>query len=88
MSVSRLTKEYWDGVDEFIRFAVEHAENPSRIICPCLHCCFGRGINAAKLKDHLICNRIDKSYTCWTMHGETRKSSIDLEKHEMYQDKK
>ncbi|XP_027912681.1 uncharacterized protein LOC114172392 [Vigna unguiculata] len=76
MFASRLSKEYEDGVKEFRRFAVEHAKNPSRIICPCLKCCHSRVVNADELEAHLVCNGIDKSYSCWTKHGENQKNDI------------
>ncbi|KAK7259804.1 hypothetical protein RIF29_25419 [Crotalaria pallida] len=72
MSANRLTNEYNEGVKEFIRFAVEHAEDPSRIICPCLQCCYSSKVSPAELKTHLVCYGIDQSYTCWTRHGERR----------------
>lgn len=59
MSASRLSKEYGDGVEEFIRFAVEHAENHIRIICPCLKCCYSKVVNAYEFEEHLVCNGID-----------------------------
>ncbi|XP_020234423.1 uncharacterized protein LOC109814420 [Cajanus cajan] len=77
MFVSRLSKEYEDGVKEFRRFAVEHAKDPSRIICPCLKCCHSKVVNADVLEEHLVCNGIDKSYSCWTKHGETRNMDVD-----------
>ncbi|KAK7266896.1 hypothetical protein RIF29_19556 [Crotalaria pallida] len=72
MFANRLTDEYNEGVKEFIRFAVDHAEDPSRIICPCLQCCYSRKVSLTELKNHLVCYGIDQSYTCWTRHGETR----------------
>jgi hypothetical protein len=40
MSANRMSKEYQDGVKEFVRVAVAHAKNKSKdtskIICPCL----------------------------------------------------
>jgi len=73
MFASRLSKEYEDGVKEFCRFAVKHAKNPSRIIYPCLKCCHSRVVNTDELEAHLVCNRIDKSYSCRTKHGENKK---------------
>jgi len=69
MFASRLLKEYENGVKDICRFAVEHAKNPNRIICPCLKCCHSRVVNADDLAEHLVCNKIDKSYSCWTKHG-------------------
>ncbi|WVY99056.1 hypothetical protein V8G54_031207 [Vigna mungo] len=68
MFASRLSKEYEDGVKEFRRFAVEHAKNP-------------KVVNADELEEHLICNGIDKSYSCWTKHGENRKNNINNDFH-------
>jgi len=51
MVVNHLSKEYEDGVDEFIRFVVDHAEDPSKVICPCLMCFYAREVH--DLKDHL-----------------------------------
>ncbi|KAI5398041.1 hypothetical protein KIW84_063733 [Lathyrus oleraceus] len=42
MSSNRLSREYENGVSEFVKFAVAHAEDPSRMICPCLGCCYGK----------------------------------------------
>ncbi|KAK7349812.1 hypothetical protein VNO77_07526 [Canavalia gladiata] len=68
MFANRLLDEYENGVKKFIKLAVDHAENPDKIICPCLSCCYSRRINVAELKDHLVCYGIDQSYTCWTRH--------------------
>jgi hypothetical protein len=40
MSANRLSNEYEKGVEEFVKFVVKHAKDPSRIICPCLGCCY------------------------------------------------
>jgi len=82
MFASRLSKEYEDGVKEFRRFVVEHAKNPSRIICPCLKCCHSRVVNVDELEAHLVCNGIDKSYSCWTKHGENQKNDIAHNEHD------
>jgi hypothetical protein len=74
MSANRASKEYEDGVQEFVSFAIANAEDTSKIICPCLECCY-TDVSANDLQDHLICNGIDKSYTCWTMHGEKKTKS-------------
>ena len=79
MSADRTSSEYEDGVNEFIKFAIEHAEDPSRIICPCTKCGFVKRTDANGLMDHLVCYGIDQSYTCWTKHGEEEsvKASTD-----------
>ncbi|XP_058733075.1 uncharacterized protein LOC131604664 [Vicia villosa] len=77
MFANQTSREYEDGVKEFVRFAVAHAKDTSKIACPCLECCYD-AVSADDLMDHLICNGIDKSYTCWTMHGEEKKKSTNL----------
>ena len=62
MFPSRLTIEYKNGVEEFIKFTIEHADNPIRIKYPCIRCgCLNKVIIV--LRDYLIINRIDQTYT-------------------------
>src|ERR1044072_3048898 len=75
MFLDRTSIEYEHGVDEFISYAVQHAEDIDNIICPCLSCCHIRLVNQVELKDHLIITGIDQSYTCWIHHGQTRVES-------------
>ena len=70
MYSNRLSKEYENGVSEFVKFVVAHAKDPSRMTCPCLYCCYGNRVDAVQLASHLIRYGIDRSYTCWNMHGE------------------
>ncbi|KAI5435130.1 hypothetical protein KIW84_021816 [Lathyrus oleraceus] len=63
MSSNRLSREYENGVSEFVKFAVAHAEDPSRMICPCLGCCYGKRIDAVQLTSYLMRHGIDRSYT-------------------------
>ncbi|XP_054797439.1 uncharacterized protein LOC129302523 [Prosopis cineraria] len=39
MSSNQLTKEYLNGVKEFIKFALEHTNDHTSIVCPCVKCC-------------------------------------------------
>ena len=70
MCASRLTTEYMDGVREFVRFATENADDPNKILCPCLKCCYSKRVTPNDIRVHLVCHGIDQTYTCWTMHGE------------------
>jgi hypothetical protein len=83
MSANWLSNEYEKGVEEFVKFVVKHAKDPSRIICPCLGCCYGGRVNGGALESHLRMNGIDRSYTFWTMHGVTSKN-VDLENNSKY----
>ena len=70
MYANRFLREYVLCAEEFIKFAVEHAEDPSRIIFPFLKCCFLKRISEKDLMDHLVCDGIDPSYVRWTKRGE------------------
>lgn len=71
MNASRISREYSDGVEEFIRFAVQHADDPLRIFCPCKRCCNTTKINPKEIKNHLFIHGIDRGYTKWIWHGES-----------------
>ena len=77
MYSNRLSKEYENGVSEFVKFAVAHAKDPSRMTCPCLSCCYGSRVDAVQLASHLIRYGIDRSYTCWNLHGEKSNGNVE-----------
>src|ERR1044072_5923977 len=79
MFANRLSLEYAAGVKVFVTFAVQNAKSPNRLLCPYLACWHCVRVNPLELEDHLICNGIDKSYLCWTNHGESRFDSSDAE---------
>ena len=79
INANHFSKEYRDGVQEFIRFAVEHVEfRNNKIICPCLSCCYSNRVTVAELEGHLVSYGIDQSYTNWTKHGETEGESSNM----------
>ena len=73
----RMTKEYESGVLEFVKYAVQHAENPRRMHCPCLRCCYIGKVDAHGLKSHLLRHGIDQSYQCWIFHGEKINENVE-----------
>ena len=77
MCSSRLTKEYENGVSEFIKFVVAHAKDPRRMTCPCLSCCYGSRVDAVQLASHLKRHGIDKSYTCFNFHVEKSNGNVE-----------
>lgn len=42
MKVSRVEAAYIEGVESFIRFAIDHGADPIRFICPYKKCHFSR----------------------------------------------
>ena len=70
MIVDQLSKEYENGVLEFVKFVVEHVKDSSQMKCPCLGCCYVGRVDADGFKSHLLMRGIDRSYMCWIFHGE------------------
>ncbi|RDX74352.1 hypothetical protein CR513_45903, partial [Mucuna pruriens] len=57
---NHLSKEYEDGLKEFIKYAIDHAKNSSRITCPCLKCCHARVVRVDELEDHFCVMELNK----------------------------
>ena len=75
MSKDRRSKDYEDGVENFISFAVQNFANQNSIKCPFLQC--GNLIfnTPQKIREHLFFYGIDQSYHTWFWHGEAALSS-------------
>jgi len=78
MFAHRFSKEYENEVEEFVKFVVKHVTGRNRIMHPYLGCCYGKRVNGDLLQNYLLGNEIDRSYTCWTMHGEMSNNNVDL----------
>ncbi|XP_074292008.1 uncharacterized protein LOC141618840 [Silene latifolia] len=70
MFVDRLDPRYRKGVKQFVRHAINNAENVEEIYCPCVNCGYNVYLDSEELKSHLLSNGIDKSYARWIWHGE------------------
>ncbi|RVW11754.1 hypothetical protein CK203_089799 [Vitis vinifera] len=75
MSKDRMSREYEEGVEYLINFALEHCPNQSGICCPCMQC--GNLIHHTpnKIREHTFFNGIDQSYHTWYWHGEAGPTS-------------
>ncbi|XP_021829791.1 uncharacterized protein LOC110770024 isoform X1 [Prunus avium] len=70
MSKDRMSKEYEDGVEQFIAFVVSHASNPKLMKCPC-QVCGNLMVETPKgIRDHMFIRGVDRSYKIWSWHGE------------------
>ena len=78
LHASRMSEQYATGVKEFVKLAIENVQDRSRLVCPCLRCCYGKQLGELELEDHLFCCGIDKSYTRWTKHGEIGVNTEDV----------
>jgi len=71
MYANKLSTEYWNGIDEFIKFVVECANNPNRIKYLRIRCGCLENVTIKVLRDHLLVNGIDKGYTRWIWHDDS-----------------
>ena len=74
MSKDRRSKDYADGVESFIAFALKHSAYKNSIKCPCLQ--RGNMIfhTSQKIREHLFFYGIDQSYHTWYWHGDVAPS--------------
>lgn len=63
--MDQLSREYDEGVGQFLQFAIRHASNPHFIRCPCLDCGNVKSHTRNEIKFHLFSNGVDKSYRTW-----------------------
>ena len=70
MSNSRLSKEYKDGVDQFLKFAIARTSNPQLMRRPCRTCGNLVFQTSEEIRYHLFSKGIDQRYKTWIWHGE------------------
>ncbi|XP_070010162.1 uncharacterized protein [Nicotiana sylvestris] len=75
MHCDRVSKEYLDGVKEFINHAFSEKQVGEQIACPCTECVLIHQVNQTTTYDHLVINGIMLSYDTWFCHGESLKRS-------------
>ncbi|XP_019237964.1 PREDICTED: uncharacterized protein LOC109218100 [Nicotiana attenuata] len=75
MHCDRVSKEYLDGVEEFINHAFFEKQDGEQIACPCTECVLIHQVNRTTAYDHLVINDIMPSYDTWFCHGESLKGS-------------
>lgn len=64
------SKEFSDGVVQFLEFAFSNASIDGKILCPCIICGFSVMCNRAEVFSHLLQRGFPEKYTYWHMHGE------------------
>ena len=62
MLKERLSKDYEDGVNSFLRYALENAMDPKKIHFPCQKCSNLHKWDIVEIRSHLICNGVDETY--------------------------
>ncbi|XP_058185698.1 uncharacterized protein LOC131302924 [Rhododendron vialii] len=76
MLKDRRSKDYEDGVEQFLNFAMIYARDLQSIRCPCRVCGNLKSQAVEEISNHLFFHGIDQSYQTWIWHGEaaTRKA--------------
>lgn len=72
MYYDRVSKEYLDGVENFLNYAFRERET---ISCPCSQCVLYYQINRATAYDHLVVNGVMPSHDTLFCHGESLNES-------------
>ncbi|RVW94540.1 hypothetical protein CK203_030792 [Vitis vinifera] len=84
MSKDRRSKDYADGVESFIAFALQYSTYKNSMKCPCLQC--GNMIfhTPQKIREHLFFYGIDQSYHTWYWHGDAAPSGPPTSREEWH----
>lgn len=62
----RLSDEFYDGVDEFLDFAILNSENRMSIRCPCTFCCNMELLTLEQVRLHLFKKGFLENYLVWS----------------------
>ena len=62
MKESRLSMEYGDRVELFLKFTIDNGVDPNMISCPCTKCGNFQKLKKVDVKNHLFSYGIDTSY--------------------------
>ena len=71
MKASRISGEYKEGVENFLKFVQQNASvMGGKYLCSCLQCVNGGRQSLNDIRSHLICKGIIPTYTKWIWHSE------------------
>ena len=79
MQYDRGNPEYQQGILDFLLFVLEHADGKTVHRCPCIECHNTKWKTIYEIHEHLNTRRIMRSYTTWSLHGETLDNEPTLE---------
>ena len=71
MNKSRISREYFNGVQEFVTFASKQATDDGMILCPCVKCVNSTFLDIEVVRLHIESFGICKGYQPWDFHGES-----------------
>jgi hypothetical protein len=77
MTKWRGSREYMEGAEAFVKYAVTNSRNKNSIVCPCKKCGLNRSLRPEEVYDHLTGGRgILPNYTEWIWHGEKIRAPV------------
>ena len=68
---NRRSREYLDGVQQFLNFASNHAYSDGTISCPCKKCVHTDAWPIDVVQAHLVSKGICRGYNPWVFNGES-----------------
>ncbi|KAI5322831.1 hypothetical protein L3X38_031903 [Prunus dulcis] len=69
MPAYRRSKDYEEGVEEFLRISLANAIDHGRIRCPCQKCGNTRKFTIRVIREHMYFNGFDQTYKDWIWHA-------------------
>ena len=69
MKITNRSREYLDGVQQFLNFASNHAHPDGTISCLCKKCVHTNSWPINVVQTHLVSKEICKSYNPWIFNG-------------------
>jgi hypothetical protein len=77
MTKFRGSREYMEGAEAFVKYAVTNSKNKNSIVCPCKKCGLKRSLRPEEVYDHLTAGRgMLPNYTKWIWHGEKIRAPV------------
>ena len=71
MKKSRISPEYYEGVNDFLKFSSRKTTKDGMISCPCVKCVNSELFTILIVHDHLVSFGICKGYQTWIFHGKS-----------------
>jgi hypothetical protein len=79
MKKSRISPEYYEGLNDFLKFSSRKTTKDGMISCPCVKCVNSKLFTIPIVHDHLVSFGISKGYQTWIFHRESLQATTSAE---------
>ena len=79
MKKSRMSTEYYEGINDFLKFSSRKTTKDGMISCPCVKCVNSELFTIPVVHDHLVSFGISKGYQTWIFHKESLQATTFVE---------